>query len=178
LQNTEQNDEEEIVFGTDSGTDSEYEQSDQTSDDDANADNDANADEDAEERRTQTTTRSGHRIRINRHLFNNYQFGVGTAIPLDACTPSVQTTFGNNTKEDHARWHINDEIIEYAFTQYSLKQGLRRFPVKGPKATMAEMKQLHDKHTFQPEHAYNMTEKQKRDALGSLISIKENAVER
>jgi glucan-binding YG repeat protein len=172
-QEHEDEDEEEIVFGTDSETDSDYEPSiNPTSDDDANADEEHETDDEDKERRTQTTTRSGRRIRIDRHLFDNYQF-VGTAIPPDAYTPSVQTAFGNNAKENHSRWHINDEIIEYAFTQYSLKQGLQKFPVEGPKATMAEMRQLHEKHTFQPEHAYNMTEKQKRDALGSLIFIKE-----
>jgi hypothetical protein len=74
---------------------------------------------------------------------------------------SVQTTFGNNAEEDHARWHIKDEIIEYAFTQYFLKQGLRTFPVEGPKATMAVMKQLHDRHTFQHVQEDSMAEKQK-----------------
>jgi hypothetical protein len=122
--------------------------------------------------RTQTTTKSGNKVHINRHLFDNYQF-TGVDILPDAYTPSVQTTFGNNATKDHEKWHINDEVIEYAFTQYSLKQGLRKFPIEGPKATMDEMKQLHKMHTFKPVHGHSMTAMQKRAALASLIFIKQ-----
>jgi hypothetical protein len=111
-------------------------------------------------------------VRINPDIFDNYQF-IGVPIPPDAYTPSVQTAFGNDAKDDHARWQLNDEIIQLAFTQYSLKQVLQKFPNDGPKATMAEMRQLHDKHTFQPVHVSSLTEKQRMEALGLLIFIKE-----
>jgi hypothetical protein len=52
-------------------------------------------------------------------------------------------------------------------------QGLQRFPIEGPKATMAEMKQLHKMHTFKPVHGHIMTVMQKRAALASLIFIKQ-----
>jgi hypothetical protein len=38
---------------------------------------------------------------------------------------------------------------------------------------MAEMSQLNDRHTFQPVHASSFTERQRKEALGSLIFIKE-----
>jgi hypothetical protein len=38
---------------------------------------------------------------------------------------------------------------------------------------MAEMSQLHDRHTFQPVHVSSLTERQRKEALGSLIFLKE-----
>jgi hypothetical protein len=85
------------------------------SDDSSEHSNDGTTDQ-----RPQTINRSGRKVRINPDLFDNYHC-IGVPIPPDAYTPSVQTAFRNDAKDDHARWQRNDEIIQFTFTQYSLK---------------------------------------------------------
>jgi hypothetical protein len=61
-------------------------------------------------------------------------------------TPSVQQAFGV-VGMDNVVWADvteNNTIVHFAFTQYSLKQALKRFPVEAKNATVAEMQQLHD----------------------------------
>eukprot|EP00957_Ditylum_brightwellii_P110880 8457099-Ditylum_brightwellii.AAC.1 len=58
-------------------------------------------------------------------------------------------------------------------TQYSLKAGLRKFKEKGEAAVMDEFKQIHDRDTFEPLNMEDLTEEQKRNALESLMFLKE-----
>jgi hypothetical protein len=169
-----QDEEHNIVFGTDSEYEPRNTSYTSTSDEstDTSDDSSKHSNEGTTDQHPQTITRLGRKVRINPDLFDNYQF-IGVPIPPDAYTPSVQTAFGNDVKDNHARWQLNDEIIQFTFTQYSLKQGLQKFTIDGPKATMAEMSQLHDKHTFQPVHVSSLTERQRKEALESLIFIKE-----
>jgi hypothetical protein len=64
-------------------------------------------------------------------------------------------------------------MLQYAFTQYSLKQGLKKFPVEAKEATMKEIKQLRDMHVFKPVHKSSLTKQEIQQALGSIIFIKE-----
>ena len=68
---------------------------------------------------------------------------------------------------------INDAILQYAFTQYSLKEGLRKFPDETRAAVAAEMQQLHDRETFTPVHKYQLTRQELKEALESLIFLKQ-----
>jgi hypothetical protein len=46
--------------------------------------------------------------------------------------------------------HSNDLMIQCAFTQYFLKQGLKAFTVEARVATISEVRQLHEMQVFQP----------------------------
>ena len=48
----------------------------------------------------------------------------------------------------------------YVLQQYHLKAGLKRFKEKGKEAVRSELKQLHTKMTFEPQHAHKMTRRQ------------------
>jgi hypothetical protein len=68
-------------------------------------------------------------------------------------TTNVRQTFGLtiNYGVTHANTPENDEFLHYAFTQYSLKQGLRL----AREATMREIQQLHDIGVFEQCTSYN-----------------------
>jgi curli biogenesis system outer membrane secretion channel CsgG len=67
----------------------------------------------------------------------------------------------------------NDAIISCAFTQYPLRQGLRKFPKEAKEAIMTEMQQLHDMSIFKPINKENLTEQERQQVLNSIIFIKE-----
>jgi hypothetical protein len=58
-------------------------------------------------------------------------------------------------------------------TQYSLKKGLRKFKKVGEEAVSKELKQLHMRDTFTPQHSNNLSDSQKQKALESLMFLKE-----
>jgi hypothetical protein len=94
----EEEEEEEIVFETDSEYEPSVNTSHLTSEDDSTEEHEDSSQDSTgsdEERRIQTTTRSGRGIRIERHVYDNYQF-VGTTIPRmhtsQACKLHLETT--------------------------------------------------------------------------------------
>ena len=52
---------------------------------------------------------------------------------------------------------------------YSLNKGLKQFGSKGYKATMAEIKQLHEREVFKPIDVRTLTPQEKFKAMESLI---------
>ncbi len=50
---------------------------------------------------------------------------------------------------------------------------MKKFRKEGEKAVMQEFLQLHNKETFQPLAAETLTKEQKKDALDSLVFLKE-----
>ena len=65
-------------------------------------------------------------------------------------------------------------ILAQSFAQtYSLKQAINKFGEKGRMAAIEEMRQLHDREVFKPIHPNNLSEKQRRNAMSSLIFITE-----
>jgi hypothetical protein len=150
--------------------DEEYESEEENSDDD--------------DRAHHTTTRRGRKVKLDKFTYDNFQLigaiidgelhiGAVDAIAPDEFTPSVQAAYGIYPEDAHRKCYADEEIISLAFTQYSLKQGLKKFPVAAAEATVKEMKQLHDKQVFDPRHPWELTSKEKKEALGSLIFIKE-----
>jgi cell division protein FtsB len=58
-------------------------------------------------------------------------------------------------------------------TQYSLKKGLKKFQKVGEAAVSKELKQLHMRETFMPQHINDLSDSQKQKALESLMFLKE-----
>ena len=56
-------------------------------------------------------------------------------------------------------------VITYAFTQYSLKRGLKKLKGKGKMAVTEYMSQLHTRDIFRPKSAKHLTKEQEGDAL-------------
>jgi hypothetical protein len=69
--------------------------------------------------------------------------------------------------------HSNDVMIQCAFTQYSLKQGLKAFPVKARDTTIAEITQLHEMQVFQSVHKFSLTNQDLLRVLNSITFIKQ-----
>ena len=79
------------------------------------------------------------------------------------------TQVGNNLNEDtllllkHKGIKYSEEIIDfatviaYAFTQYSLKSGLKDLGVKGETAVTEDLYQLHIRDTFFPKLSKHLT---------------------
>jgi hypothetical protein len=65
-------------------------------------------------------------------------------------------------------------VMHHAMTQYSLNKGLRKFQKLGEAAMSRELKQLHMWDTFAPQYSKNLTAKQKREALESMIFSRRN----
>jgi hypothetical protein len=63
--------------------------------------------------------------------------------------------------------------MHYAFTQFSLCQGLKKFPVQSKLAAMTEMKQLHNMQVFAPVNKSNLSKQELSQVLNSLMFIKE-----
>ena len=57
--------------------------------------------------------------------------------------------------------------------QLSLKKGLQEWGERGEDAAIKEMKQHHDMETFTPVHAHELMAEQRKEALSSLIFLKE-----
>eukprot|EP00957_Ditylum_brightwellii_P165135 12573115-Ditylum_brightwellii.AAC.1 len=64
-----------------------------------------------------------------------------------------------------------DDITCFALTQYSLKQGLKKFQQAGEDAVKEEFLQLHNKETFKPIAPDELTSEQQKSALKSLMFI-------
>ena len=109
--------------------------------------------------RTHHVTRSGRRVKYSEDLYNNYsllqklnkpKMEEGSVSYPDEQTPTVRQVFGVVGDENVGRLKSpgNDGILHYAFTQYSLKQGLNKFPEKAKEAMIAEIRQLHEMDVF------------------------------
>jgi hypothetical protein len=141
--------------------DEEYESEEENSDDD--------------DRAHHTTTRRGRKVKLDKFTYDNFQLvgaiisgelhiGAVDAIAPDEFTPSVQAAYGIYPEDAHRKCYADEEIISLDFTQYSLKQGLKKFPLTAAEATVKEMKQLHDKEAFDPRHHWELTSKEKKEA--------------
>eukprot|EP00957_Ditylum_brightwellii_P085091 6469664-Ditylum_brightwellii.AAC.1 len=64
-----------------------------------------------------------------------------------------------------------DDVIHFALTQYSLKQGLKKFQEAGENAVKEEFMQLHTKETFQSLAKDELTDEQRKSVLKSLMFI-------
>eukprot|EP00957_Ditylum_brightwellii_P022548 1701161-Ditylum_brightwellii.AAC.1 len=62
-----------------------------------------------------------------------------------------------------------DDVVHFALTQYSLKKGLKRFETEGEEAVKEEFQQLHQKEIFTPIAPQDLTHKQRKAVLNSLI---------
>ena len=56
---------------------------------------------------------------------------------------------------------------------YNLSQGIKKFGDKGKAAANLEMKQLHDRECWKPRHINELSEQERRKAMGSLIFLTE-----
>lgn len=65
------------------------------------------------------------------------------------------------------------KVLGVIMTQLSLREGLKRFGERGKQGALKEMRQLHDMHTFFPRAPKSLTREEKRNALSSLIFLKE-----
>ena len=68
---------------------------------------------------------------------------------------------------------IEDPFEETIFTQYNVRQGIKRFGQSGIDAIHKEMEQLHDMEVIDPILASNLTTKEKQAALAYLMFLKE-----
>jgi len=64
-------------------------------------------------------------------------------------------------------------VMAYILTQYNLKPGLRKFGIRGEKAALKEMSQLHIMDTWTPMDAGKLSREQRMRALSSLLFLKE-----
>ena len=71
------------------------------------------------------------------------------------------------------KWEREEYALGVILMQYSIKAGLKKFGVKGEEAVSKELKQLHDMLTFYPVFEASLTKQQKRDAIASLMFLKE-----
>jgi hypothetical protein len=90
-------------------------------------------------------------------------------------TPSVQRAHGLRPRKarDYSHMFSHATVMHHAMTQYSLKKGLREFQKVGEAAVSKELEQLHMRDTFAPQDSKNLTTKQKREALESMMFLKE-----
>eukprot|EP00956_Cyclotella_meneghiniana_P028301 scaffold65295_cov71-Cyclotella_meneghiniana.AAC.14 len=73
---------------------------------------------------------------------------------------------------------VSDSVVMHVMgvilaQTYSLNKGLRLFGERGEASVKKELQQLHDLVTYTPVHAKDLTDKQRRDALASLIFLTE-----
>jgi hypothetical protein len=123
---------------------------------------------------THTIKRLGRKVKTRKETYDSYVFT--QFFSPSSQTPSVRETFGIHTQGTRVESLANDSILHHTFTQYSLKQGLRKLPVEAKEATMAEMKQLPDMNVFKPVHKSSLTRQEILKTLGSIILIKEKDV--
>jgi len=84
----------------------------------------------------------------------------------------LETEKATNVRE-YTTSEVEDYVIHVIITQYSLKAGMKIFEERGEKATMKKLKQLHDMQTFQPVDGNELSRQQRKDALASLMFLKE-----
>jgi hypothetical protein len=93
-----------------------------------------------------TVTKSGRKVRFREDLYTNYAFrqafSARNVLSPIGHTPSLQLAFGFSSSTDSARREspADGTIIGCAFTQYLLKQALKRFPKEAQAAMITEMK--------------------------------------
>ena len=68
---------------------------------------------------------------------------------------------------------ISDDQAFNFIQTYSLKQGIKKFGMKGRNAAFKEMKQIHDRVVFIPINVNNMTDQERKRAMESLIFLSE-----
>jgi hypothetical protein len=93
----------------------------------------------------------------------------------DSMTPSIQRVHGLRPRKpwDYSHMHYHATIMHHAMTQYYLKKGLRKFQKVGEEANSKELKKLHMRETFTPQHSNDLSDSQKQKALESLMFLKE-----
>jgi hypothetical protein len=93
-------------------------------------------------------------------------------VPEDGTTGyiSITTAEEKRTMTEEER---DAEIFHFVMTQFALKTGLKKFKESGEIAVTNELTQLHMIETFAPQDATKLTRKQRNDALGSLMFLKE-----
>ena len=69
--------------------------------------------------------------------------------------------------------YSHSQIVNYMMTQYLLTKVLKKFKKVGEAEFEKYLNQLHMKSNFDPMDVANMSEKQKEDALESLMLLKE-----
>ena len=69
-------------------------------------------------------------------------------------------------------YQAEPDVVASVMTQISLKSGLRAWGDKAYTAVQSEMKQLHFRNTFKPEHWRELTHPQRQTALESHIFLK------
>ena len=65
------------------------------------------------------------------------------------------------------------QILEKAYTQYSLPKAIKKFGTKGYDAGYQEMKQMNQRTVFNPKNPNELSKDEKKKALESLIFVKE-----
>jgi hypothetical protein len=90
----------------------------------------------------------------------------------DTMTLSIQSTYGLRPRRARDYIHMHANIVHYVMTQYSPNKGLMKFQKEGKKAVEKELEQLHMKETFAPVNEGDLTAKQKKSALESLMFLK------
>jgi hypothetical protein len=140
--------------------------------------------------RTHYITQSGRHVRTRKDLYQGYDFTqikdyswnnedveetIKSSFSPNSQTPSVQNKFVIKPMDQVPRFESisNDAMIHCAFTQHSLKQGLKTFPEEARDATIAEIQQLHDMSVFQPVHKSSLTQQEIQGVLNSITFIKQ-----
>ena len=59
------------------------------------------------------------------------------------------------------------------FTQYNLKQGIKKFGDQGKAAVLTKLQQLHDREVMSPVNKYNLMPNERKCALQYLMFLKE-----
>ena len=74
----------------------------------------------------------------------------------------------------HIQLNAKTEKDFYSFVQqYGLGKGIQKFGMKGKEAAISEMKQLHDRVVFTPIDVSQLTQKEKDEAMESLMFLVE-----
>jgi hypothetical protein len=115
---------------------------------------------------THSITRSGSAVKYRSDMFQNFTL--------------LQQTNKNHIPSSHnpgyahkEKYLVHEAMTSYAFTQYSLHQGLWKYPFEAKIAAMAEMKQLHDMNVFKPVKKDDLTSQELSHVLSSLMFIKQ-----
>jgi hypothetical protein len=72
----------------------------------------------------------------------------------------------------HEQGQIHAQLEHTAFTQYSVKKGLKVFGQAGVDAVVSEMRQLDERKVIEPKNAALLTRGEKRDSLQYLMFLK------
>jgi hypothetical protein len=136
--------------------------------------------------RTYYVTRSGRPARIRKDLYEDYDFCQTQDVDLHneevkwnlPANASAENEFDINSTQNtpHIECSKNEIISHFAFTQYSLKQGLQLFPVEARSATIADIQQLYNIELFEPLQKSSLTQQELMRTLSSLTFIKQKDV--